>query len=283
VTVSTPERSGLRRILHSYRWRRRFVIWGAVCVVGGTLIALAALSIHNPNTAPHGGKATIVAQPKRAPFRPAEKHQVSKVLAAFLSTAVARKHVASAWNIAGPQLKSGLTEREWDTGAIPVQPYPVANKGLGEWESVEYSYRNAVGLSVLLLPKPGSGQAPATADVDVVKHRGHWVVNYFMPNKYHGNPVPAAHKKAAAAHKKSAVAVHRQKPLSQKQRRARAASNSRAVIIPGNPLKPHPNKLYWALPLSIFALVILTPLAVFTINGIRNRRAYNAHMRRGAR
>jgi hypothetical protein len=276
VTASAPEHTGLRRILHSYRWRRRFVIWGIVCAIGGTIAAIAAVSIHNPNTAPHGGRATIVAQPKHAPFRPAERRQVSKVLAAFLSTAVARKHVASAWHIAGPELKSGLSKREWDTGAIPVQPYPVASKGLGQWESVEYSYHNAVGLSVLLFPRPGSGQAPATADVDVIKnHHGQWLVNYFMPNKYHGNPVPAAHKKAA-------VVVHRQKPLSQKQRRERAASHSRAVIIPGNPLKPHANRLYWAIPIAIFALVILTPLAVFTISGVRNRRAYNAHTRRRA-
>jgi hypothetical protein len=241
--------------------------------VAGTLIALAATSIHNPNTAPHGGKATIVAQPKHAPFRPAAKRQVRKVLADFLSTAVARKHVASAWHIAGPELKSGITKQEWDTGAIPVQPYPVANKGLGRWESVEYSYRNAVGLSVLLFPKPGSGQAPATADVDVVKnHQGRWLVNYFMPNKYHGNAVPAHKKKAAAV-------VHHVKPLTKKQRQARAASRSRAVIIPGNPLKPHPNRLYWAIPIAILALILLTPLVVFTSTGIRNRRAYNAHTR----
>lgn len=271
MTASTPEYTGVRRILHSYRWRRRFVIWGILAIVAGAIIAVAAVSIHNPSSAPHGGPATIVAQPKHARFTRAEKRQVSKVLAAFLSTAVARRHVASAWPLVGPQLKSGLTRREWDTGSIPVQPYPVANKGLGKWESVEYSYRNAVGLSVLIFPTPGSGQAPATADVDVIKnHQGRWVVNYFMPNKYHGNPVPA--KKAAAA--------HHQKPQSAKERRAHAASHSQKAALPAQPPRPHASRLYWALPLGIFALVILMPLIVFGVNGIRNRRAYNAHTRR---
>src|SRR5436190_509313 len=89
--------------------------------------------------------------------------------------------------------------------------------GLGgplKWESVEYSYSNAVGLSVLLFPKPGSGQAPVTADVDVVKgHHGRWLVNYFMPNKYHGNPVAGPKKH------------HHQKRLSKAARKLRAATH----------------------------------------------------------
>lgn len=272
MTTSTPEYTGFRRILHSYRWRRRFLIWGVICVVAGTVIGLAAVSIHNPGSAPHGGKATIVAQPKHARFTSAEQRQVRKVLARFLSTAVARKDVASSWPLAGPQLRSGLTRKEWDTGSIPVQPYPVADKGLGKWESVEYSYRNAVGLSILLLPKPGSGQGPATADVDVIKNHGRWLVNYFMPNKYHGNPIPA-HKKAAAA------STPHPKRLSQKERRSRAAAHSGKVALPGQLPQPHANRLYWALPIGIFALVILTPLVVFAVISIRNKRAYKAHLR----
>jgi hypothetical protein len=269
VTASTPEHTGLRRILHSYRWRRRFVIWGTLFVVAGIIAALAAISVHNPSSAAHGGPATIVGQPKHAPFTPAEKSQVHKVLADFLSTAVAREHIASAWRIVGPDLRSGLTKREWDTGAIPVQPYPVANRGLGKWQNVEYSNRNAVGLSVLLFPKPGSGQAPATADVDVIKHHGRWLVNYFMPNKYHGNPLPA---------KKTRVAAHPQERLSEKARRAQATK----VALPAEPPRPHANRLYWAVPIGIFALVILTPLVVFGVTWFRNKRAYNSYPGRGA-
>ena len=268
MTTSTPDYTGLRRILHSYRWRRRFIIWTAIAIVAGTVIALAAISIHNPSTAAHGGPAEIVAQPKLAAFTSAERRQVHKVLADFLSTAVARRNVGSAWRIVGPQLRSGLSKKEWDTGSIPVQPYPVANKGLGKWENVEYSYRNAVGLSVLLFPKPGSGQAPATADVDVIRHRGRWVVNYFMPNKYHGTP--------RVAKKTTKVAVHHQKRLSEKTRRAKAAK----VALPAQPPTPHANRLYWAIPIGIFALVLLIPLVVFSVIGIRNKRAYNAHTRR---
>lgn len=273
MTTSTPEYSGFRRILHSYRWRRRFVIWAVICLVAGAVVGIALVSVHNPSSAPHGGKATIVAQPKHARFTPAEQRQVSKVLARFLSTAVARKNVASSWPLAGPELRSGLTRKEWDTGTIPVQPYPVADRGLGKWESVEYSYRNAVGLSIMLLPTAGSGQGPATADVDVIKNRhGRWVINYFMPNKYHGNPIPA-HKKA--------VSVHHAKRLSQKQRRSRAATHSGKVALPVLPPKPHANPLYWALPIGILALVILTPLVVFGVVWTRNKRAYKAYSRAG--
>lgn len=267
-----PEYTGFRRILHSYRWRRRFVVWSIIVCVLGALVGIAVVSVHNPSSAPHGGKATIVVQPKKAPFERAEQRQVHKVLARFLSTAVARRHVATAWSIAGPELRSGLSKRQWDSGAIPVQPYPVANKGLGEWESVEYSYKNAVGLSVLLFPKPGTGQAPVTADVDVVKGRhGRWLVNYFMPNKYHGNLRVAPKHKAAA---------HPQKRLSRKTRRSHAATHSRAAAAPATPAPPHANRLYWAIPVGLLALAVFIPLSAFSFVWIRNKRAYNRYARR---
>ena len=40
---------------------------------------------------------------------------------------------------------------------MPVVPYPAANRGLGTWSYVEYSYADTVSLEVFLFPKPASG------------------------------------------------------------------------------------------------------------------------------
>ena len=110
-----------------------------------------------------------------------------KTLGRFISTAVARRHVVESWELAGPALRRGLTRARWATGAIPVQPYPVAKHGQGAWSAVQYSYRNKVGLEVLLFPRPGSGYSVATVSADLLRsHDGHWRINNWMLTKFHG-------------------------------------------------------------------------------------------------
>jgi hypothetical protein len=76
------------------------------------------------------------------------------VLVRFIATAVARKRVADSWELAGPGLRQDVSYQEWRKGEIPVVPYPAAEHGQGAWDVVNYSYRNKVGLEVLLFPKP---------------------------------------------------------------------------------------------------------------------------------
>ena len=267
------------RILHSYRWRRRFVITAIACAIAGPLIWLGvANDRRGSSTAAHGPNVPLPSfyqHPKEVPFTRRNRREVRKALALFISSAVGRKHVAASWRVAGPDLRSGMTKKQWASGSIPVQPYPVANEGLGTWDNVEYSYQNAVGLEVLLQPKPGSRQAAVAADVDVVKNRhGRWLVNYFMPKKYHGFVAPA--------HKKRAHVVHHQKRLTRKARKTKAATHTRPprkVAAPPSLGGPKQSHGWWALPVGLLALALFLPLAIGTGVWIRNRRAYNAYAR----
>jgi hypothetical protein len=90
------------------------------------------------------------------------RHAVRRVLARFVGTAVARCRVGDSWDLAGPSLRQGVSRDEWRRGEIPIVPYPAARHGRGSWDLVNYSYRNRVGLEVLLFPRPGSGYSMAT-------------------------------------------------------------------------------------------------------------------------
>jgi hypothetical protein len=162
------------------------------------LIAVAApliyLGVHfstpgSPGNAngPYVNNDAFYRQPKQVPFRTASRHAVRRLLARFVSTAVARCHVADSWELAGPSLREGMNRKQWRTGNIPVVPYPAAKHGQGAWDLVNYSYRNRVGLEVMLFPRRGSGYAMATADAEVVRGKdGRWRVDYWMINKLHG-------------------------------------------------------------------------------------------------
>jgi hypothetical protein len=213
-------------------------------------------------------------QPKTAPFTKAKQHEVSKVLREFIVTAVDRQDVGRSWDIAAPSLREGFTRKQWSRGDLPVVPYPAANRGLGRWSFVQYSYEDTVGLEVFLFPKPGSGWSAMTADVELVKgHDGKWRVDYWMPKKLHGPPAlakskPAAKQKAKAAKAKAKATTHR------------AAGKRRAAPPQQGPVgTPKPSRAWWILPIAVLSLVVLAPLAIVFNSWYRNRRAERDYLR----
>jgi len=259
-------------ILRSYRWRRRLTITGLVLAVGAPLIYLGVhfSSPGNPGNptgpdVPESGYA----QPKPAPFTKAKQQAVHRVLREFISTAVVRNDVPGAWDLVAPSLREGFTRKEWNNGDIPVVPYPAANKGWGRWDFVEYSYTHAIGLEVFLLPKPGSGYSALTADVELVKgRRGRWLVDYWMPKKFHGPPALAAgssHRKRTATGKKHKL-----------HGTGKRAAPSAMPAIP----KPHrPSRIWWAVPIGVLSLLFLAPLSLGLAAWYRNRKAQQEYLR----
>jgi hypothetical protein len=250
------------KILRSPRRRRRLIKIAAVLAI----VPLAYLGIHystgGSNESANGPEVPNYVQPKHSPFTEAERRAVHPVLAQFIRYAVAREDPAKAWDVAGPDLRSGLTRKEWDTGAIPVVNYPASRKGLGSWSYVKYSYANTVGLEVFVFPKPGSGYSAMTADAEVVKDNdGRWQVNYWMPERFHGAAaVSAKHVKTA---KKDAGASTRKSPT----RKSAAPAPPPAVQ------QTRTSGLWLALPIGILSLIILAPLVLLLVGWVRNRRA----------
>lgn len=250
------------RILQSPRRRRRLV-WLVIPLV---LVPLIYLGVHYSSPGDPGNPSgpevaeNFAAEPKRSPFTPAEKRAVRPVLREFIKDAVAGENFAKAWDLAGPSLKQGLTREDWNSGKLPVVPYPAADRGLGSWSYVEYSYVNTVGLEVFLFPKPGSGYSAMTADVEVVKGSdGRWLVDYWLPKKFHG---PPALTKAQARKAQKEARSAKTKPKS------RVRLSDRDVRQPSRA-----SGLWWAIPLGLLSLIIVVPIAIGLGSWYRNRRA----------
>ena len=255
------------RILRSPRWRRRLV-WLSIPLLVAPLVYLG---VHYSNPAdpgnPTGPEGSFPADPKSAPFTAAKRRAVRPVLRDFIKSAVAREDVSRSWDLAGPSLKQGLTQRQWNRGQLPVVPYPAADRGLGTWSLVQYSYTDAVGLEVFLFPKPDSGYSAVTADVELVKtNDGRWKVDYWLPKRFHGPPdLSAQEEEKAAAEAKRA---EKTKPKG----RARTAE----------PFRPEQGRLggyWWAVPLGLLSLILGVPLLLALVIWYQNRRAQRAYRR----
>jgi hypothetical protein len=265
-------------ILHSYRWRRRLAFTAVVLAVAGPLIWLGVRYSDpgNPENA-NGPTVADYSVSRNVPFTAGQRQAVHKVLKEFIASAVVRHDVAKSWNIAGPSLKEGVTRKEWDNGSVPVVPYPAENKGWGNWSFVQYSYKDArkhtVGLEVFLFPKPNSGWSAMTADVEVVKGKsGGWLVDYWMPKRFHGPPAVSHNTKAKA----SAQKLRARHAVKTKARvKAKSAQTSEAAA----PDAPHARGAWWALPLGILALAIVLPLIIGGFIWYRNRKAERDYFR----
>ncbi len=267
-------------ILHSYRWRRRIAF---IAVTVGVAVPLIWLGVSysdpgNPENA-NGPTVADYAVTKNVPFTTSQRQQVHKVLKRFIATAVVRHDVARAWDIAGPTLKEGVTRKEWDKGALPVIPYPALDRGWGNWSFVQYSYteskKHTVGLEVFLFPKPNSGWSAMTADVEVVhKPKGRWLVDYWMPKKFHGPPAVAHTAKVKTSAQKLRER-HAQKAKAKAV--AKSNANSRASAPTGD--KPLARGVWWALPLGLLGLAIVLPLTIGGFIWYRNRKAERAYFR----
>ena len=150
----------MRDFLSSPRRRRRLG-WtlGSLLVVGGlAAVALAFWNTGETLDSPLEADTAPVETTPVAALRvtPAVRTDVSETVQEFARTAVLRRDLADAWRLASPRMREGLTLAEWQTGDIPVQPYPAKAFQSADWR-LRYAYEHTVGIDVMVQPKPRSG------------------------------------------------------------------------------------------------------------------------------
>jgi hypothetical protein len=103
-----------------------------------------------------------------------------KVARRFIQTAVARKNLPEAYALVTEQIKQGQSLKAWNTGNIAVIPYPVDQIKYAPMK-IDFSYPKEAQIQVALLPKTGSGAKAQLFIMDLVKRRGTWLVNSWVP------------------------------------------------------------------------------------------------------
>jgi hypothetical protein len=250
------------QIWESRRWRRRLIL-GTIAAV---LVPVGYLAVHYSNPGDPGDatgpEVPDYVQPKNSPFTASEKRAVRRSLKEFISSAVARENLSQAWDVSAPSLKQGVSRREWNRGELPVVPYPAAKRDLGTWSFVQYSYTDSVGLEVFVFPKPGSGWSAMTADVELVKQPdGRWLVDYWMPKRFHGPPALAASQ------------------LKKAQKEAKANKTKQRAAVEEEPYRPPQASHWWlALPIAVLSLIVIVPLTLGLVYWYRNRKATRAYL-----
>ena len=156
--------------------------------LAGVAVAAAGLvSVLFWNTGPlkteqfSGGAAQLYTAPHAAKLTAEEQKEIVAIAKKFVATAVTRDDPGSAFELAGPSLRNGTTRATWETGEIPVVPFPVDT---ARWR-VDYSIDGEVGLEVYAWPKPDAGLRPTLFMMSLVAvgsgAKRHWLVESWVP------------------------------------------------------------------------------------------------------
>ncbi len=246
------------RLLSSPRRRRRLRLSAVLLAFAGVL---AFVGLRYSNTADrepeHFSKGPVqrVSAPLRAQkLSSIDLETVHRTAELFIDTAVLRTRIDDSWEITTPKLRQGLTRKQWDSGNIPVTPFPAEAVQQIKY-TLDWSGQDLVYLKVAILPKDTANVAGQAFDIGLARdaHSGPdgWLVDYWVPT---GLGSPSKAQRTAAA--KTAVAAPASESLPQ------------GLIL---------------IPVGILILLIVgLPLGLFGRNYARSRRALREYRRHNA-
>src|SRR5262245_15804464 len=144
--------------LSSPRAQRRLLwISGGIFAVG--LIVFLSLYVFRGSSGYHAPISNKPAQHVKAPVKAPPDPAAYKVARRFMETAVQRKNLSAAYPLVGPDLKGGMTLKQWDKGNIPVVQYPAGNIETAGFQVIN-SYKTQMLLLVDLVAKRGTDVRP---------------------------------------------------------------------------------------------------------------------------
>jgi hypothetical protein len=131
-----------------------------------------------PNAKPTGneGPAQLAVVNPQHQVSTADRRAIDATLDRFIPAGVARKSMATAWTLAGPELRSGSTLAEWQGGSSPIPSYPVLEKTFHTWRTIDVGPRYVV-FNLLVHAQPSSHLGSYVFSGEVVKQGNRWLVN----------------------------------------------------------------------------------------------------------
>jgi hypothetical protein len=244
--------------LSSPRFRRRLLRLGGLLAVASVAAVVSILFWDTGKDwdTPLSNRPAVVHEPQQqVRLAATERKEAIRTAARFVRTAVRRERTQESFELVSQGLRQGLTRRQWATGNIPVQPYPVDG---ARWK-FDYQYADELGLQVYVVPDRGEALRPMVFLLTMRKSpQGRWLVDSWVPRPGSGGAESAAPVTAS-----SGSGIVPQIQLSEQTGRI--------------------SRIWLAVPLALLSLVFVVPAAVLTRERLRTRRAERAYAAESAR
>jgi hypothetical protein len=132
-------------------------------------------------------RAWVYHEPQTVRLTKSDRLTLFHVSSLFIQTAVLRRHLHQAWQLLGPDMRAGQTEKSFESGFNNVVPFGAV--GIASW-NIDYAYRNDVALDLALIgPKTGDW-AGKTFTIELKRYPSHphaWLVASWTPRGVGGS------------------------------------------------------------------------------------------------
>jgi hypothetical protein len=176
--------------LSSPRFRRR-LFWSTGTVALLSMLAITAILIGNTgksNETPLTDEpAWVYQEPQTVVLTRSDRRELFDTASRFIRTAVARKHLDTAWKMLGPEMRAGQTRKSWDTGFNNVIPFPAV--GIASWD-VLYAYKGDVAIDLAVVGAKKSDWAGKTFTIELKHYKSRpndWLVASWVPKGVGGS------------------------------------------------------------------------------------------------
>ncbi len=114
-----------------------------------------------------------------APLSATDRQQINAAVDTFVNHAVRRSNVGASYAVVTPNMRGGMTLKQWSRGSLPVNPYPA--RGQHHPWTVQYRSGNELGLEIILVPPRKSKQGQVLFTMTLKRLGGRWLVDDFQP------------------------------------------------------------------------------------------------------
>jgi hypothetical protein len=255
------------RILPSSPRARRRLLWiGGPLGIAVAVVAAVALAPEGKAPSPGPSKNAPRAQSIRQStyVSPADRRAIDRTLDRFIPAALGRSAPETAWNLAGPDLKSGSTLAQWRHGTSPVPFYPPRDTSFDSWKTVDAG-PDYVDFDLLVHPQPGHGPKGSSEvfSGQMVKRDGRWLVNGLYTTAIFARPTKSGRHEVGPADFAAASAGQGGQGGAPQQTGHSARIGTGWLIAAGGAV----------------VLALLFPLGFAVASAVRARRARRLYMR----
>lgn len=112
----------------------------------------------------------------------ADRAEINKTVDMVVNHGAKRVDVMRSYSWVTPEMRSGITRKQWKDGNLPIYPFPAAGATFHHW-SLKWISDGTVGIELLLMPTPKNrfDVGPIIFDLYLKRSGMRWLLDGFMP------------------------------------------------------------------------------------------------------
>ncbi|MGZ4340177.1 MAG: hypothetical protein ACXVQ3_08980 [Gaiellaceae bacterium] len=169
----------LSRLTPSAKARRR-LIWALAAAVPVAAVTLVIMLV--PERSRIAGEVTVDEGPAQLAdthhyrITKVDRGKIDALLDRFVPAAVERRSAATAWALAGPELRASSSLAQWRAGNSPVPAYPARGEHFHYWTTIDVG-KDYVLFNILLHPRAGKKIPSFEFSGEAIRAGDGWLVN----------------------------------------------------------------------------------------------------------